>query len=115
MWPHQRDSDSRRLRCSFPAQAGNDLTAQRISAEAIARRNYWVSEIVKISGAFGDDVDRLEKELDDEVAATGVAAILDHLRLCGAIPESYGHDTSEEKLYSKYTDVLLAIAFRAIG
>ena len=91
------------------------MTAQRISAEAIARRNYWVSEIVKISGAFGDDVDRVEKELDDEVAATGVAAILDHLRLCGAIPESYGHDTSEEKLYSKYTDVLLAIAFRAIG
>jgi hypothetical protein len=86
-----------------------------ISAEAIARRNYWVSEIVKISGTFGDDADRVEKELDDEVEATGIASVLDHLRLCGAIPESYGHDTSEEKLYSKYTDVLLAIAFRAMG
>jgi type II restriction enzyme len=91
------------------------LAARRISAEAIARRNYWVSEIVKISGTFGDDADRVEKELDDEVAAAGIASILDHLRLCGAIPESYGHDTSEEKLYSKYTDVLLAIAFRAMG
>ena len=91
------------------------MAAPRISAEAIARRKYWVSEIVKISGTFGDDADRVEKELDDEVKTAGVASVLDHLRLCGAIPESYGHDTSEEKLYSKYTDVLLAIAFRAMG
>jgi type II restriction enzyme len=37
------------------------------------------------------------------------------LRLCGNIPESYGHDTSEEKLYSKYTDCLLSLAYTAIG
>jgi hypothetical protein len=91
------------------------VAARRISAEAIARRKYWVSEIVQISGTFGDDANRIEKELNDEVEVAGVASVLDHLRLCGAIPESYGHDTSEEKLYSKYTDVLLAIAFRAMG
>jgi type II restriction enzyme len=91
------------------------LFSRRISAEAIARRNYWVSEIVQISGTFGDDAERVEQELADEVKAAGVASVLDHLRLCGAIPESYGHDTSEEKLYSKYTDALLAIAFRAMG
>lgn len=40
---------------------------------------------------------------------------MDHLRLCGTIPETYGHDSSEEKLYSKYTDALLAVTFRHMG
>ena len=44
-----------------------------------------------------------------------MTALIDHLRLCGSIPEQYGHDTSEEKLYSKYTDALLAAAYRYIG
>jgi hypothetical protein len=86
-----------------------------ISNEAIDRRQYWVSEIVQISGNFGDDASRVERELSDELAQAGAGAIIDHLRLCGAIPESYGHDTSEEKLYSKYTDAVLAFAFRQIG
>lgn len=86
-----------------------------ISEAAIDRRNYWVSEIVKLSGDFGQDSTRVERELVDEIATAGITGVLDHLRLCGAIPESYGHDTSEEKLYSKYTDTVLAIAFRAIG
>jgi HindIII restriction endonuclease len=91
------------------------VSIQRITSDALARRRYWVSEIVKISGTFGEDSSRVEKELSDEVAQAGLPALLDHLRLCSAIPESYGHDTSEEKLYSKYTDALLAIAFRAMG
>jgi type II restriction enzyme len=95
--------------------ADPDLATTRISQEAIERRNHWISEIVKISGAFGDDSSRVEKELADEVDGDGAPALLDHLRLCGAIPESYGHDTSEEKLYSKYTDALLALAFRSLG
>jgi type II restriction enzyme len=37
------------------------------------------------------------------------------LRLCGNIPESYHHDSSEEKQYSKYTDALLAFAYKSIG
>lgn len=37
------------------------------------------------------------------------------MQLCGAIPERYGHDSSEEKLYSKYTDALLAASLRYIG
>ena len=35
--------------------------------------------------------------------------------MCGAIPEKYGHDTSEEKLYSKYTDIALAKAYAEMG
>ncbi|MCC6125766.1 MAG: HindIII family type II restriction endonuclease [Pirellulales bacterium] len=86
-----------------------------ISKAAIARRAFWVEEIRKLSGVFGDDSDRLEKELAAEIKTSGIPAILGHLRLCGDIPESYGHDTSEEKLYSKYTDSILSQAFRAIG
>ena len=91
------------------------MTYTYISDQAIERRKYWISEIVKISGNFGQDYTRVEAELSAEVKAGGVGVILDHLRLCGAIPEAYGHDTSEEKLYSKYTDALLAVTFRALG
>ena len=62
-----------------------------ISDNAIKRRTYWVEEIRKLSGNFGDDTDRLEKELEAEVKKSGVKALIDHLRLCGSIPESYIH------------------------
>jgi len=86
-----------------------------ISDRAIKRRQYWIDEIRKLSGNFGADTDRLEKELGEEINKSGVTALIDHLRLCGNIPESYGHDTSEEKLYSKYTDCLLSLSYKALG
>jgi type II restriction enzyme len=86
-----------------------------ISESAIKRRNYWVNEIKNLSGNFSDDYDRLESELISEIKQFGITALIDHLRLCGSIPESYGHDSSEEKLYSKYTDCLLSLAFQAVG
>ena len=86
-----------------------------ITEATITRRNYWVEEICNLSGDFGDDSDRLEQELGEEIKKHGKLALVDHLRLCGSIPESYGHDSSEEKLYSKYTDSLLAEAFSAFG
>lgn len=86
-----------------------------VSSEAITRRQHWVSEIVQISGTFSGDSLRVERELEEEISTRGTPALLDHLRLCGAIPESYAHDSSEEKLYSKYTDILLAFAFRKLG
>jgi hypothetical protein len=86
-----------------------------ISKAAVARRAFWIEEIVKISGRFGEDTSRIESELGLEIQRDGVAALIDHLALCGSIPEHYGHDSSEEKLYSKYTDALLAAVFRYIG
>lgn len=86
-----------------------------LSKSAIDRRAYWVDEIVKISGRFGEDTARIVDELETEVKKDGVSALIDHLRLCGSIPEQYGHDTSEEKLYSKYTDALLAASYGSIG
>jgi type II restriction enzyme len=86
-----------------------------ISDKAIKKRNYWVEEIRKLSGHFGNDTEKLEKELEAEIKKNGISSLIDHLRLCGNIPESYGHDTSEEKLYSKYTDCLLSLAYTALG
>jgi type II restriction enzyme len=86
-----------------------------IAQTAIDRRLHWIGEIVTLSGHFGSDSTRVEAELNDEIDASGLPALLDHLRLCSAIPESYGHDTSEEKLYSKYTDALISAAYSRMG
>lgn len=86
-----------------------------ITEAAITKRAYWVEEIRKLSGNFGEDTGRLENELADEIKKQGMQSLLDHIRLCGDIPESYNHDSSEEKLYSKYTDSLLCESFKAIG
>jgi hypothetical protein len=50
-----------------------------------------------------------------EIRNEGTTTLLGHLRLCGTIPESYGHDSSEEKLYSKYTDIVIHEAYKAMG
>ncbi|MEE6015790.1 HindIII family type II restriction endonuclease, partial [Escherichia coli] len=71
--------------------------------------------IVKISGQFVNDSSRVEEEIIYEVSKSRVQALLAKLRLCTAIPESYEHDSSEEKLYSKYTDALISECFKFFG
>ena len=83
--------------------------------EAKNRRAYWVNELAKLSGSFGADSTRMIGELRTEIDKEGVESLLDHLRLCGAMPEQYGHDSSEEKLYSKYTDAVISEAFTAMN
>lgn len=82
---------------------------------AKARRKYWVGEIEAVSGEFGKNSERIEREISAEIEGEDNLVVVDHLRLCGVIPEKYGHDSSAEKLYSKYTDVLLTMAFRSLG
>jgi type II restriction enzyme len=86
-----------------------------ISQQAIDNRQFWINEIQKLSGNFSVDSERLETELEKEINKNGIISLINHLRLCGNIPECYGHDTSEEKLYSKYTDVLLSLAYKYLG
>lgn len=86
-----------------------------ISDEAIQKRKLWIEKIGKLEGFFASNSERLLNELSEEIITDGVSSLLDHLRLCGNIPESYGHDTTEEKQYSKYTDALLAFAFKEMG
>ena len=70
-----------------------------ITEEQVENRKYWIDEISRSSGDFGADAERIEQKLEQEVQAQGIDSLLGHLRLCGVIPECYGHDTSEEKLY----------------
>lgn len=86
-----------------------------IGKTAIDRRKYWIDEIVKLSGHFVSDSERVEQEIINEYKTSGHQVLLDHLRLCTAIPESYAHDSSEEKLYSKYTDALISECFNFMG
>jgi len=86
-----------------------------MTSEARKRRKYWVSELTKLSGSFGDDSTKMIADLRAEIGKDGTEALLDHLRLCGAVPEHYGHDSSEEKLYSKYTDAIVSESLTAIG
>lgn len=79
------------------------------------KRSYWIDEISALSGHFGGDSEKVEQELSAEINDKGLEALVGHLRLCGAIPEKYGHDSTEEKLYSKYTDVVIHESYKAIG
>lgn len=86
-----------------------------ISKDAIEKRNQWVTKIGGLSGDFAANSLQMENDLGAEINTFGAQTLLDHLRLSGNIPESYGHDTSEEKQYSKYTDSLLCFAYKQMG
>lgn len=81
----------------------------------VRRRQLWIEKIRKLGCDFASDSEILERELQSEISQLGKGTLLGHLRLSGDIPESYGHDSSEEKLYSKYTDILLSESFKSIG
>lgn len=91
------------------------MDIQLITPQQIDNRNYWIGELSRLSGNFGVDAKKVEQELSQEIKKHGVDSLLGHLRLCGTIPEKYGHDTSEEKLYSKYTDIVIQQAFSWMG
>jgi hypothetical protein len=86
-----------------------------MNPEAEKHRAYWVAELAKLSGSFSDDSTKLEDELRSEVSRDGLESLVQHLHLCGAIPEQYEHDSSAEKLYSKYTDAVVSETLSAIG
>ena len=88
---------------------------QIISKEAIKKRTYWIDKINNLRGNFNENSEILENELEKEIEKYGATALIEHLRLCGNIPEEYNRDSSEEKLYSKYTENLLSIAYKTIG
>ena len=79
------------------------------------RRRRWVKRLGLTTGSFEDDSASVIAELRAESSDEGSQSILDQLRICGAMPERYGRDSSEEKLYSKYTDAVVSEALVAIG
>jgi type II restriction enzyme len=91
------------------------MNLEIITQKQIDNRNYWINEISRLSGDFGIDAEKVEEKISQEIKTFGIESLLGHLRLCGAIPEKYGHDTSEEKLYSKYTDVVIHESYLSMG
>lgn len=85
-----------------------------ITDSEINNRNFWVEYIQSASLSFADNSEVLSERLQEEIKNNGFLSLISHLRLCGDIPEWYGHDTSEEKLYSKYTDILLCEAYKLL-
>lgn len=86
-----------------------------ITEQQVKKRAEWIIEISRLSGNFGDDSDKVEQELTQDITNDGIDTLYGHLRLCAAIPELYEHDSTEEKLYSKYTDILISKAFETMG
>lgn len=86
-----------------------------ITRQEIDIRSYWIKKIGRFGKDFEASADQIEQEISDEVERDGMTPLLDRLRLCGAIPEGYSHDSSAEKLYSKYTDIVIHTAYTAMG
>lgn len=86
-----------------------------ISEKSIETRKYWVENIESRDGVFSEEADKIERELGLQIDSDGSNSLIDHLRLCGNIPESYSHDSTQEKLYSKYTDSLLCFSYKQMG
>lgn len=72
---------------------------------------YIESLASKKKQVFNDCVAKLEKI----VAKLSIEEIRTSILKCGVIPELLAHDSTEEKLYAKYSDILLARAFTYMG
>lgn len=91
------------------------MDVQLITSQQIANRRDWVERRGHTQSNFGEHAGYLAEDLAQEIQVHGLQSLLGHLRLCGAIPERYGHDSSAEKLYAKYTDSVLQQAFAWMG
>lgn len=67
----------------------------------------WVFELAKTENAFD--------ELESKVLMFGKDKLVEALLECGVIPEAFAHDSSEEKLWAKYCDILLSLSLNTIG
>ena len=59
-----------------------------LTNDSVKRRNFWVEKISQISGDFGEDAERIEKELVIESENNGISTVLDHLKLYGGITKN---------------------------
>lgn len=81
----------------------------------IKNRFNVINKIIKLSQTelnFKTKSEKIEEFLSDDIKKNGLVKLIYHLRTCGDIPENFNHDSTEEKLYSKYTDCLLSECFQ---
>jgi len=50
------------------------MSANIISPEQEKRRDYWIDEISKLSGNFGADAAKVEKEIEKEIGSKGLVS-----------------------------------------
>jgi len=87
-----------------------------LNNDDILIRARWIKNLgASGGGTFLDSTASLQRLLSAEIVERGHVSLLAHLRLCGVIPEAFDHDSSPEKLYSKYTDTVLAETFHFLG
>ncbi len=86
-----------------------------ITQDQIDQHNYWISKIDGFDNDFDRESKIIEAEIRHNIQENGIDFLLGNLRLCGSIPERYGTNSSEEKLYSKYTDVVIHCAYSFMG
>ncbi len=91
------------------------METSHISKEQRKNRDRWINKLSNLSSDFDVDSDRIEQLLEKEAKEHGISLLLGHLRLCGNIPERYAYDSTEEKLYSKYTDIVIHQAYTSMG
>lgn len=72
------------------------------------------NEIVKLVQEVSGKIDAFD-EIEKVVSVFSSTQLLEALLECGVIPEAFDHDSSEEKLWAKYCDILLAMALTAFG
>ena len=86
-----------------------------MQSRAAQRRDYWVAYLKTLTGSFDENAEKIVEELRTEIRQEATRALVDHLRFCGAVPEQYGHDSTQEKLYSKYTDSVVSETLSELG
>jgi hypothetical protein len=71
--------------------------------------------IAKICGDEATSFKERTEQLFEQLEDLDHDAVVEHVEYAGVIPESYSHDSSEEKLFAKYCDYLLAKALAELG
>jgi len=74
-----------------------------------------ISKIEELAGDESTNFQKMSQKLIDSLKPLSGLRLLQHLEYAGIIPERYGHDSTEEKLYAKYCDYLLAESLSALG
>ena len=55
------------------------------------------------------------ESLESRLSSIGKPELMTMILECGVMPEVFHHDSSEEKLWAKYSDILLAKSLELLG
>lgn len=64
---------------------------------------------------FKKGINFIEENLLKELNQNKLETLLNHIRLCADIPEIFTVNSTQEKVYSKYTDIILSEIFNYLG